>query len=73
MKSNNFEIETGDRVRHKEVLLNGGLAMNVTDTTDTQAQIEYFDNEGVNKQTWVDKTDLEIIHKVDGGFRKEGE
>lgn len=71
--SNNFEIETGDIVRHKKLQLNGGVGMNVINSNDTQAQIDYFDHEGVNKKLWVDKSDLEIIHKVEGGFRNPGE
>jgi hypothetical protein len=71
--TNNLDIVPGDIVTHKKIILNGGVGMNVINTTETQAEIDYFDSEGVNRQMWVDKSDLEIIHKVDGGFRKAGE
>lgn len=70
---NNIQIQTGDVVKHKTIIMNGGLGMNVIDTTDNQALVDYFDIDSVNRQKWIDKTDLEIIHKNDGGFRNEGE
>lgn len=67
-------IEVGDSVKHiKAPLLNGGLTMNVVETTEFDAKISYFDNTGVHKEDWVSKEDLEVAFKVQGGFRDAGE
>lgn len=48
------QIKTGDKARHKKLLLNGGLAMNVLDVKNNQALCEYFEGvEQIHKQTWL--------------------
>lgn len=63
------EIKQADRVRHKVILLNGGVPMNVLEINANQVKCSHF--EGPNqilKETWFDKDDLEIIIYGEGGF-----
>jgi hypothetical protein len=70
-----MEISVGDKVRHtKSPLLNKGLAMDVTDTNDTQVRVEFFEGpEAVHKVHWLDKTDVVLVSQPEGGFRNAGE
>jgi hypothetical protein len=69
----NWTIEPGDVVRDKNRILNHGMNINVIDDFEGLAEVDYFDSKGVNRQTWVLKSGLELIHKHGGGFKNEGE
>ena len=67
-------IKTGDQVKHKHQIINGGLAMNVLEIENEQALCDYFEGvEMIDKQKWFDIKDLEIVIYGDGGFKNEGE
>lgn len=67
-------VSVGDSVKHiKAPYLNGGLVMSVVETNETNAKISYFDHEGVHKEEWIRKEDLEVIFPAHGGFRDAGE
>lgn len=36
------QIEVGDKVRHKTLIVNGGLGMNVSYVTEDKALCDYF-------------------------------
>ena len=56
-------ITIGDSVRHKTLLINGNVPMNVLDVKDNQAFCDYFDNDEdqTNKQKWFDLVNLEKV------------
>lgn len=67
-------FKEGDKVHHKSNKYNQGLSMEVTGLAGDKVRCEWFEGtESVHKMEWFDKTDLEIVSQVDGGFRKEGE
>lgn len=58
-----LEIKEGDDVRDKTKLLNGGAVMGVIKVKDGQALCDYFKGpEMINKQIWVDTSELECIN-----------
>ena len=60
-----YEIEVGDTVRHKTQIVNGGMTMNVLKVTEDKALCDHLEGpEAINKQTWFNISDLEIVHKV---------
>lgn len=68
------QIQEGDKVRHKTIIMNGGLAMNVLKIENGKALCEHFEGpDGIHKQTWVDLSELEVIIYGDGGFKNPGE
>lgn len=67
-------INPGDQVRHKHLLYNNGLSMNVSEVENDKALCDFFDGpEMEHKQEWFHKNDLEIVRYGDGGFRNQGE
>lgn len=62
------QIEVGDKVRHKTLIVNGGLGMNVSDVTEDKTLCEYFDENAVHKKQWFEMKDLTITNKAEGGF-----
>jgi hypothetical protein len=69
----NWNIESGDVVRDKDRILNHGMNINVINDFEGLAEVDYFDSKGVNRQAWVLKSGLELVHKHGGGFKNEGE
>ncbi|WP_316817300.1 hypothetical protein [Pedobacter nyackensis] len=61
-------IEAGDRVRHKNPLINGGLETTVIDAENGKALCGYFDQELTHKESWFEFSDLHLISKSDGSF-----
>ncbi len=63
-------VETGDYVTSKsQPLLNNGLVMLVADVRDNnEALIQYFDKNGTHQEVWLPFEDLNIVHKVEGGW-----
>lgn len=56
------EIKKGDQVRHKKVLMNGGVPMHVFDVKNGQALCEYFEGaEMIHKQNWIDLSQLDKV------------
>ena len=67
-------VNEGDKVKHKRLFVNGGLAMSVLEITDSKALCDFFEGADiVNKQEWFDIEDLEVIIYGDSGFRNKGE
>ena len=69
----NWGIEAADVVRDRNRSLNHGMNINVIRDFEGLAEVDYFDHRGVNRQLWVLKADLELVHKHNGGFKKPGE
>ena len=68
------KIKEGDRVRHKDVLINGGLDMPVLEVQNDLAMCNYLDpKDKAFKDAWFKVVDLVLVHEGDGGFRNEGE
>jgi uncharacterized protein YodC (DUF2158 family) len=62
-------IETGDYVRHKSRIINGGLQMTVQDVEGTNAKCTHFAGEDmIATDEWFPFEQLELIRKADGGF-----
>jgi len=62
-------INAGDTVRHKTFInLSGGVAFNVLDVEDDRAYCDFFDEKGINKQEWINLSDLILVNKAEGGF-----
>ena len=67
-------INEGDKVKHKILLISGGLAMNVLEVSDSKALCDFFeDTEMINKQAWFDFDDLEVVIYGDSGFKNASE
>lgn len=65
------KIEPGDRVRHKNSSINGGLVMTVenVDESGQNAQCSHFvGEEQIHKVDWFPVSDLILIRKTEGGF-----
>ncbi|SDJ95376.1 hypothetical protein SAMN04487898_105140 [Pedobacter sp. ok626] len=63
-----YTIETGDRVRHKNPLINSGLETTVIDVENGKALCGHFDRELTHKESWFEVEDLHLISKSDGSF-----
>lgn len=58
-----------DRARR----MNGGLAMNVMEVSEHHVLCEHLEGpEMIHKQTWVDKSQVEVIIYGNGGFKNPG-
>lgn len=56
------EIKKGDQVRHKNILMNGGVPMNVIDVKSEQALCDYFEgSDMIHKQNWIDLSQLDKV------------
>jgi hypothetical protein len=67
-------IDEGDRVRHKNKSINGGLDMPVLQVSDAEALCSYLDaKDKTFKDGWFKLTDLDVVHKGEGGFKGPSE
>lgn len=61
----NYNINTGDKVRHKTKFLNGNVPMTVSKISDNHVLCEHFeylkDDSSINKQTWFH---IDEVHKI---------
>lgn len=63
-------IKEGDTVKHKNPLVNGGLAMPVLEVNGNQALCTHLRaKDQVFKDDWFNVDDLTLIHEGDGGFK----
>lgn len=60
------EIQEGDKVTHS--FYNLGLKMTVVNINESKALCSLIDENKNPQDIWIDKTELTLVEKSDGGF-----
>lgn len=66
-------IQIDDIVRDNKTYLNNGLGMTVGDANDLQVKVGYLDKDNAYVEKWIDRADVILVNKPEGGFRNEGD